>query len=131
MGRYRYILIETLGKIYNKLLATIEVVGDVSLTAKSIVNEGGNIKLGKNMTLKANSIENKSNLTGELTIKELLHIWKDIAINHWDRIIVTLPVITNNLYIKDKGTISVSKNIDINGNLENKTLYSSLDIEWF
>lgn len=149
------ILIETLGKIYNKLLATIEAVGDVSLTAKSIVNEGGNIKSGKNMTLKANSIENKSNLTGELTINhekiELLHIWKDIAINHWDRVIVTLPVITNNLYIKDKatisagtdilidakttinesGTISASKNIDINGNLENKTLYSSLDIEWF
>ena len=50
------LVLNAIKEIYNSLLAVIEGKGNVKLTAKSIVNDGGTIRSGKNMILKTDII---------------------------------------------------------------------------
>lgn len=153
------IVIEAAKSIHNKISSTIESVENMELASQTLINEGGTIQAGKDLDIKTDSLINKSNVSGELKYEmtefKTLHIWQEGGFNHWDYVTVIVPNISNEMYIKDKasitsgknlsidslnsdkanvvnesGTISAGKDIMIKGNLTNKTAYKEVDINW-
>lgn len=155
------LVLKAIKEIYNSLLAVIEGKGDVKLTAKSIVNDGGSIRSGKNMIIKTDSLINRSTIIDKPLISgykefETVTKWNDVLNYHLDYVKVNVPNIENTAVVKDKasinsggdlsiegysnetsnvlneaGIISSVKDMNIKGDVVNKTPYKETSIEWF
>lgn len=117
----RTLVIEAVEKIWNKLKATIESKGDMTLTAAHLVNDAGSIKSGGNLTINADKVENKSVVTGE-ALKEIgeyksteKYKFEWIGINKYLAIDMTFPKFESNLIVTDKAIIQASGNTIITG----------------
>lgn len=117
----RTLVIEAVEKIWNKLKATIESKGDMTLTAAHLVNDAGSIKSGGNLTINADKVENKSVVTGSgYTQTNTIQITEKykfnwIGINQYEVIDIEIPIFESNLVVTDKALIQASGNVNING----------------
>ncbi|MGL5119538.1 MAG: hypothetical protein ACRC7H_10140, partial [Plesiomonas shigelloides] len=116
-------VLDAMNQILNKLGAAIESKGDMTLTAKHLLNEAGNIKAAGNLTINADKVENKSNYSGNgfrevdtWTGGAFTQEYKGVAgliLEH--HVNITMPIYESDLVVTDKAIIASGGNLTING----------------
>ncbi len=128
----RTLVLDAVEKIWNKLKATIESKGDMTLTAATLVNDAGTIKAGGDLNINVNKLENRSVVSGSgYTQKELIKITEKykfqwVGINKYEVIDIEIPIFESNMVVTDKATISSGKSLTIKGKTsENSNVVNS------
>lgn len=151
--------LNALKNIYNGLRANISSEGNANLKAEAIYNNAGTINAEKDMTITTDLLENKSVIDGSVSLNDIKIVDLEQINGIFSRdyfINLEIPEINNNLLVKDKaiinsggnlvikefsnkqnsiinegGVISAATNMDIKGDITNKSLYQEVDIMWF
>ncbi len=116
------LVLEATEKIWNKLKASIIAQGSMTLTAESLTNDAGTIQAKKDITINANTVENRSRVEGEgykVTGEQYVGkaegwSWK-AGFDMYHKVEIWLPKIEVDLRVEDKATIVTQGNLTING----------------
>lgn len=147
-------------EINNGLKANIISKSNINLTSPTINNNAGNIVSGDKLNIKTDTLNNKSNTENTTLIdgyKEIETVtrWDDTFNYHLDYVKLSIPNIVNKSVVKDKATIqaggdinitgyssdkaklvnesgdiSTAKDLNIKGDLINKTNYQEVSVDW-